>query len=71
MLAAIQEFVELLRKNGVPASTAELLDALRGLALVGLSDPALVKETLRACLVKRSEDESRFEDLFSDRKSVV
>jgi hypothetical protein len=65
MLAAIQEFVELLRKNGVPASTAELLDALRGLALVGLSDPALVKETLRACLVKRSEDESRFEDLFS------
>ena len=65
MLDQIQEFVALLRKNGVPASTAELLDALRALTLTGLSDPQLVRATLSTCLVKRPEDESRFHDLFS------
>jgi len=64
MLEQIQEFVALLRKNGVPASTAELLDALRALELVGLSDPQVVRATLLTCLVKRPEDESRFHDLF-------
>ena len=65
MLDQIQEFVALLRKNGVPASTAELLDALRALTLTGLADPQLVRATLSTCLVKRPEDESRFHDLFS------
>ncbi len=64
MLESIQEFVALLRKNGVSASTAELLDALRALALTGLEDPEVVRATLQTCLIKRPEDESRFVDLF-------
>ena len=46
------------------ASTAELLDALRALAVTGLDDPQVVRATLQTCLIKRSEDESRFVDLF-------
>ncbi len=64
MLGKLQEFVALLRKNGVPASTAELLDALRALELLGLDDPQVVRAALLTCLVKRREDESRFHDLF-------
>ncbi|MFO0654947.1 MAG: VWA domain-containing protein [Polyangia bacterium] len=64
MLNQIQEFVALLRKNGVPASTAELLDAVSALSLVGMDDPQLVRAVLKTCLVKRAEDESRFDDLF-------
>ena len=47
MLESIQEFVALLRKNGVPTSTAELLDALRALAVTGLDDPQVVRATLQ------------------------
>lgn len=65
MLDKLQEFVSLLRKNGVTVGTSEFLDALRALELVGLCDPHVVKEALRACLCKRPADDSRFEDLFS------
>lgn len=64
MLARLQEFVGLLRKNGVRTSTAELLDGVRALEAVGLADPLLVRAALAASLIKRQEDQDAFDDLF-------
>ncbi len=64
MLAKLQEFVALLRKNGVRTSTAELLDAVRALDAVGFDDPQQVRAALSTSLIKREEDQDSFEDLF-------
>ena len=64
MLAKLQEFVGLLRKNGVRTSTAELLDAVRALEAIGLDEPEAVRAALSASLIKRKEDQDAFTDLF-------
>ena len=64
MLARLQEFVSLLRKNGVRTSTAELLDGVRALEAVGLEEPLQVRAALAASLIKRHEDQDAFDDLF-------
>ena len=64
MLVKLQEFVGLLRKNGVRTSTAELLDAVRAMEAVGFTDPQQVRAALSTSLIKRQEDQDAFEDLF-------
>lgn len=64
MLAKLQEFVALLRKNSVRTSTAELLDAVRAVEIVGLADPLQLRAALSATLIKRQEDQDAFSDLF-------
>lgn len=64
MLDKLREFVQLLRKNGVRTSTAELLDAVRAIEIVGLDDPTAVRAALEASLIKRVEDQAPFGDLF-------
>ncbi len=58
------EFVALLRHNGLRASISENLDAFRGVAEVGLGDRQVLKDTLRATMVKRLVDASLFDELF-------
>jgi uncharacterized protein with von Willebrand factor type A (vWA) domain len=48
----------------VRASTAELLDAVRAISVVGLSEPEAVRAALSASLIKRQEDQDAFDDLF-------
>jgi hypothetical protein len=60
----INDFVQLLRRHGLRVSPAESLDALRALWLVGLGERELVRDTLRATLVKSGEDAETFERLF-------
>lgn len=64
MLDKLREFVQLLRKNGVRTSTAELLDAVRAIEVLGLSDPVAVRAALETSLIKRVEDQAPFADLF-------
>jgi uncharacterized protein with von Willebrand factor type A (vWA) domain len=64
MDAPILRFVGLLRHRGVRVSPAETLDALRGLAAVPLERRDLVKTTLRATLVKETNDIALFDELF-------
>lgn len=64
MLDKLREFVQLLRKNGVRTSTAELLDAVRAIEIVGFDDPVAVRAALETSLVKRVEDQAPFADLF-------
>lgn len=64
MINRLHEFVALLRKNGVRTSTAELLDAVRAIEVVGFDDPQAVRSALEATLIKRAEDQPPFADLF-------
>jgi uncharacterized protein with von Willebrand factor type A (vWA) domain len=60
----IVEFANVLRRNGVRVSLSENMDAFRALGLVGIRDPHLFRNALRATLVKRTSDVKPFEELF-------
>ena len=64
MERVIVEFVRLLRRHRLRVSPAEGLDALEALRRTGLADRAVVRDALRATLVKRAEDVEAFERLF-------
>jgi uncharacterized protein len=62
--AKIVDFTQHLRKQRLTVSTAELMDALRAVQRLGLSDPRLVRDTLRCTLIKRDRDLEVFDDAF-------
>ncbi|MCS6915984.1 MAG: VWA domain-containing protein [Myxococcales bacterium] len=64
MVERLLEFIGLLRRNGVRASTAEVLDAVEAASLLGLGDPDSLTDGLRAVLCKRREDGEVFDELF-------
>ena len=57
-------FVELLRSEGLPLGTTELIDALQALERVDLSDRAAFKTALRAAMVKSQRDFAVFDRIF-------
>lgn len=64
MLERVAELAGLLRKNGLRVSTAELMDAGRAAAAVGLGRPGTLREALAAALVKRAPDRPVFDEIF-------
>src|SRR5438477_10788142 len=60
----LEDFVGLLRQNGLRVSPAEVSDAAQAALLVGLEDRAAFRGALRATLVKRGPDASVFDRLF-------
>jgi uncharacterized protein with von Willebrand factor type A (vWA) domain len=60
----LARFVALLRQSGIPVSTAELIDALRAVAAVGLDERERFRATLAATLVKRARHMERFDRIF-------
>ena len=58
------EFVRGLRAAGVRVSLAESMDALRAVEVLGVANKDLFRESLRATLVKESDDFAAFEELF-------
>jgi len=62
--ARLVEFARLLRQNGVRVSPAEVADAARAAALVGVEERAGLRAALRATLVKRAADVPLFDRLF-------
>jgi uncharacterized protein with von Willebrand factor type A (vWA) domain len=60
----IVEFANVLRRNGVRVSLSENIDAFRALRFIGIHEPSLFRDTLRATLVKRASDVKPFEELF-------
>lgn len=64
MLDRVAELAGLLRKNGLRVSTAELIDAGRAAAAVGLARPDTLREALAAALVKRGPDRPVFDEIF-------
>jgi uncharacterized protein len=62
--ARIVEFAEVLRQNGVRVSPAEVQDAARAAASVGIADRSAFRAALRATMVKRALDEDVFARAF-------
>jgi uncharacterized protein with von Willebrand factor type A (vWA) domain len=62
--ARLVEFARLLRASGVRASPAEVTEAARAAALVGVGERAAFRAALRATLVKKAPDVPIFEQLF-------
>jgi uncharacterized protein with von Willebrand factor type A (vWA) domain len=60
----VVEFANVLRRNGVRVSLAENMDVFRALQRVGIADPQLFRDALRATLIKRAGDIPSFEELF-------
>jgi len=65
MDARVIEFANILRRNGIRVSLSENMDAFRALDLVGIADPLLFRNALRATLVKRAGDAQPFDELFN------
>ncbi|MEW6555508.1 MAG: VWA domain-containing protein [Actinomycetota bacterium] len=60
----VLDFIKGLRGRGVSVSTAESIDAMGAVAVVGLEDPGIFKAALKAAAVKRNRDVPIFEELF-------
>src|SRR5690606_29508502 len=60
----IIEFVRGMRAAGVRVSIAESADAMRAVEVLGVADKDLFRQSLRATLVKESDDFAVFEQLF-------
>ncbi len=65
MEARLVEFARLLRQNGVRVSPAEVADAGRAVAMVGLAERGAFRSALRSTLVKRIADVELFDELFA------
>lgn len=64
MESKLTEFVALLRNNGVRVSPPELVDAVNAIALTGLNDRLLFRNTLGSTLAKSVQDKAVFEQCF-------
>ncbi len=64
MDAVINDFVQVLRRHQLRVSPAESLDALNALKQVGLGEREVVRDTLRATMIKNQEDLDTFDRLF-------
>ena len=64
MQARVIEFANVLRRNGIRVSLSENMDAFRALELIGIGDPLMFRNALRATLVKRTGDVKPFDELF-------
>jgi uncharacterized protein with von Willebrand factor type A (vWA) domain len=64
MDAVINDFVQVLRSHQLRVSPAESIDALLALKQVGLGERGMVRDTLRATLIKNQEDAETFDRLF-------
>ena len=64
MDTVINNFVQVLRSHQLRVSPAESIDALHALNHTGLVERGVVKDTLRATLIKNQEDEGTFDRLF-------
>lgn len=58
------EFVEALRRVGLPVSLSEGLDAIRAIDHLGIADRKVLRETYAATLVKRHPHRPAFDQLF-------
>ncbi len=60
----IIEFVRGMRAAGVRVSMAESMDAMRAVKVLGIMDKELFRQSMRATLVKESDDFAVFDELF-------
>lgn len=64
MFGLLTDFVQELRRAGLPVSMVEAIDAMEAIGHVDLADRSALKETLRATMVKNSRHEGAFDTAF-------
>lgn len=64
MLGVLTGFVDELREAGVPVSMVEVIDAMRAVESIDLTQRVALRETLRATLVKNMRHERAFDTAF-------
>jgi uncharacterized protein with von Willebrand factor type A (vWA) domain len=64
MKAPMLGFISVARNAGIAVSTAETIDAMNALELIGYDDRETVKDTLRVVIAKTDEERLRFEQCF-------
>ncbi len=60
----VVEFVAGLRAAGIRVSMAETIDAMNAVSQLGITDKGLFRSSLRATLIKESDDFAAFDNLF-------
>ena len=60
----VVEVIRGMRAAGVRISLAESIDAMQAVGVMGIQDRKVFRESLRATLIKDSQDRPVFEDLF-------
>lgn len=60
----VVEFIRGLRAAGIRVSLAESMDAMRAMEVMGIANKTLFRESLRATLIKGSDDFAAFDELF-------
>lgn len=64
LVVNIIRFSRLLRENGISVSLSSVLDAIRGIEFIDISNPDLLRSLLRSNVVYRKEDIDLFDHLF-------
>jgi uncharacterized protein with von Willebrand factor type A (vWA) domain len=64
VLRVLDELLWALRRDGFPVSTAQALDVVRVVALVGFEDRAVLRDAIGAVVVERRADRERFRSAF-------
>jgi uncharacterized protein with von Willebrand factor type A (vWA) domain len=62
----LDELLWSLRRAGFAIATPQAIDAVRAVALVGLEDREVVRETVAALVLQRRSDRRRFDRVFDD-----
>lgn len=60
----LADFIHALRRSGVRVSTAETIDALRAIQLIGYADRNILRDALAAVLAKSSQEQIIFANCF-------
>ena len=60
----VVDFIRGMRAAGVRISLAESIDAMQAVGVMGIQDRKVFRESLRATLIKDSQDRPVFEELF-------
>ncbi len=65
MVDFLRDFIHILRSSEIRISTAETIDAMRVVSLVGLNDKSLLQDSLSQTLAKNLREKEIFDDCFN------
>ena len=66
MVDFLRDFIHILRSSDIRISTAESIDAMRVVSLVGLNDKSLLQDSLSQTLAKNLREKEIFDECFDN-----
>ena len=65
MVDFLRDFIHILRSSEIRISTAETIDAMRVVSLIGLNDKSLLQDSLSQTLAKNLREKEIFNECFN------